>query len=341
MKIIFQIILFLCVSISLAAQKITCEELMKLPFGKYLMNDEEDSLKLIIANLEHCDFEDFERETVLLSVFIQTTMVAKGENTTVQDLYNEVLTFRQSDEYEAVKAFAEKQRSFNQDYLSKKITRRNWKKGQPLISELFGFEKMELNTFINPLFEKQGKKLDLTYGYFLADFKTYMNSKYHLSNAAKRDSTDFDFGSDFYPFPSMNYDIRISNIDVTKPTLIYFYGYGAVNCQKLNENAFGNPKLFKLVDSSYNFITLPVDARTKLSPDLKAELEAKYSVKRFSDVGRLNVHLQTTLFQEQVQPLFVIVNQNGEVLGKFDYRTMRNTDELVEDLEKVVEEFNN
>ncbi|MGB1120431.1 MAG: hypothetical protein ACPG3Z_00435 [Saprospiraceae bacterium] len=98
MKIIFQIILFLCVSISLAAQKITCEELMKLPFGKYLMNDEEDSLKLIIANLEHCDFEDFERETVLLSVFIQTTMVTKGENTTVQDLYNEVLTFRQSDE---------------------------------------------------------------------------------------------------------------------------------------------------------------------------------------------------------------------------------------------------
>lgn len=240
MKIAFPIIIFSCFSVLSFAQKIPCEELMQMPLGNYIFSQDEDSMRLVVENLEFCDFDDFERERVLLSTFINSMLQKKGKYATVQDLYDVVLEFRQLDDYEATKALSKKQLLFKQKYFQEEVTNENWKKGKFLINELFGFDEVDLDEVINPLFEEKGNQLDITYGYLLNDIKIYIKNKYHLSKIAKRDSSDFDFGDEFYLFPSMNYDVRIQNIDKTKPTLVYFYGYGAVNCNKLNDNTFHN-----------------------------------------------------------------------------------------------------
>ena len=84
-----------------------------------------------------------------------------------------------------------------------------------------------------------------------------------------------------------------------------------------------------------------MDDRTKLPQDLKTEMETKYSGSRFTDVGRFNVHLQESLFEASYQPNIVVVNQKGEILGDFDYMEINEIGEFIDDLEKIVDDWNN
>ncbi|MFK7949333.1 MAG: hypothetical protein AB8G11_17205 [Saprospiraceae bacterium] len=332
MKTILQIIILLCVSISLSAQKITCEELMKLPLGQYLFENNDDALLKVFNNLEKCGVEKYELDLSLLSIFIANISGEKGREATVQDLYNEILIFRQQNDTEKIKVSNERRETFYKTYNQKIVTKANLKEGKSLICEVFSFDETEFETFTNSLFEAESEKLDINYLILIEQYQTYVKENYHLSKVAKRDSTDFDFG-DKTGFPSMNYFARtVQNLYSNKPTLIYFYGYGTVNSAKLNDDIFHNIELCNLVKSKFNFITLSVDDRRKLPQNLKEKLESKYPKNGLSYVGSLNMLLEKEIINTDTQPYFVVLNSTGQVIEKFDYNVTKDAVSFVEGL---------
>lgn len=338
MKKTVQIILLLCISMSLSAQKYTCEELMKLPLGKYLYENDGTSLALILNELENCGVEKYELGESILQIFISNIIGEKKEAATVQDLYDEILIFRKQNNSEEIKIRQEKEAQFHKEYGSKILSNEDWKNVKPLICDLFNLDEIELETFVNTFFEEKGEELNINYGSLIEAYQKHIKAKFHLSKVAKRDSTDFDFGDSFYLFPSMDYFERKRNTeDINRFFLVYFYGYGAVNCEKLNDNSFHNPALCKLVDSNFTFITIPVDSREKLLETYKYKrFIEKVSGKSINTVGEHNVELQAQITSTNQQPYFVVLDTFGHVRLEVDYEKAKNAEDFIKALKSVL-----
>ena len=337
MKKTVQIILLLCISMSLSAQKYTCEELMKLPLGKYLYENDGTSLALILNELENCGVEKYELGESILQIFISNIIGEKKEAATVQDLYDEILIFRKQNNSEEIKIRQEKEAQFHKEYGSKILSNEDWKNVKPLICDLFNLDDIELETFVNTLFEEKREELNINYGSLIEAYQKHIKAKFHLSKVAKRDSTDFDFGDSFYLFPSMDYFERRNKITGDKLILIYFYGYGVVNCEKLNDNVFYSPTLCKLVDSNFTFISLAVDSREKILETYKHKNTIeKLSGKTIRDVGGYNMAIQSAMIGTDTQPYFIVLDHFGHILLEIDYEKAKDTEGFIEALKSVL-----
>jgi hypothetical protein len=338
MKKTIQIVLLLCFSISLSAQKISCAELMKMPFGKYLYENDGTSLALVLNELENCGVEKYELDMSILQIFISNIVGEKGEAATVQDLYDEILIFRQQNDSKEVKAIYKKRELLKNEYKTKLVTETNWIEGKSLICTILGLDEVELEIFANTLFEEKGEALDINYERFIQDYQKHIKEKFHLSKVAKRDTSDFDFGDSFYLFPSMDYFERKKSVEyVNRLFLVYFYGYGAVNCAKLNDHSFHNPALCKLVDSNFTFITLPVDSREKLLETYKYKrFMEEVSDKSINTVGAYNTELQEKITFVNAQPYFVVLDIFGHILLEVDYEKAKDSKVFVDELKAVL-----
>lgn len=334
MKIIFQITLFLCFSFSMFAQEISCNQLMKLPLGKYLYDSNSDSVLFVMNNLERCGFESFEVEHSIISIFISNIVGEKGGAATVQDLYDEVLIFRRQNNAEEIKHDLVKKEIFYKKYNTKTITTENWANGKSLLVDVFAFDETDLETYKITL---SNNNSTITYETFLTDFEIYLKEKYHLSKVAKSNPTDFDFNTNrtINEFPLMDYFERKK--DVTgKLTLVYFYGHGVINCTKLNESSFYNPKLCKLIEQEFNLITLCIDSSVKLPEALQEKWQKYAPEKPLSSVGSYNSFIQKQIAFTDRQPYFVVLDDFGHILLEIDYEKAKNPKMFVESLEKVL-----
>lgn len=332
------ILLLLCFSISLSAQKTSCEELMKKPLGKYLYQNDGASLALVLNELENCGVEKYELDMSILQIFISNIAGEKGEAATVQDLYDEILIFRKQNETEEVKEIYKKRELLEKEYKTKTVTKTNWIEGKSLLCTILGLDEVELEIFANALFEEKGADLNMNYERLVQDYQKHIKEKFHLSKVAKRDTTDFDFGDSFYLFPSMDYFERKKSAEYdNRLFLIYFYGYGVVNCEKLNDNTFGNPTLCKLVDSNFTFITLSVDSREKLPETHKYKrFMEEVSGKNIRTVGEYNVELQAQITSTNQQPYFVVLDAFGHVRLEVDYEKAKDTEAFIKALKTVL-----
>lgn len=338
MKTIIQISFLLLFSISLSAQKTSCEELMKKPLGKYLYGNDDGALVKVINQLENCGVEKYELDMSILSIFISNIAGEKGEAATVQDLYDEILIFRKQNESGEIKIRQEREQKFHKEHGATIMTQENWKVMKPLIADLYELDKMELETFANTLLEQKGADLNINYGTFVQICQKNIRDKFHLSKLAKRNATDFDYDDSFYLFPSMDYFKRRAAVkDLNGLFLVYFYSYDAVNCEKLNENTFYNPALCKLVDSNFTLITIAVDSKGDLpeTHQYKQVIE-KMAGKTIQNAHQYNKAIRNSIAATDTQPYFVVLDSFGHVLLKIDYEKAKDAKTFVEELKTVL-----
>lgn len=98
---------------------------------------------------------------------------------------------------------------------------------------------------------------------------------------------------------------------VNKPVLLDFTGWSCTNCRKMEATVWAETEVLNRLKNDYVIISLYVDDKTPLPENEKYVSE---SGKKIKTLGNKWSELQTTKFQTNSQPYYVIMNPEGETL---------------------------
>ncbi len=100
-----------------------------------------------------------------------------------------------------------------------------------------------------------------------------------------------------------------------KPMLLDFTGWACVNCRKMEEQVWTNPKVAKILNEDVVLVSLYVDDRTPL-PEDEWRVE-EYGGKEFNikTIGKKWSYMQASKYNRNAQPYYVMVDHEGNQLG--------------------------
>jgi thiol:disulfide interchange protein DsbD len=101
-----------------------------------------------------------------------------------------------------------------------------------------------------------------------------------------------------------------------KPVLLDFTGWACVNCRKMEENVWPDPRIRELIEKNFILVSLYVDDR-KVLPDDQQFLHtlSDGSTKKIRTVGDLYATMQSENFRNASQPLYAILNADEQLLN--------------------------
>jgi len=101
---------------------------------------------------------------------------------------------------------------------------------------------------------------------------------------------------------------------IGKPVMVDFTGWSCVNCRKMEDNVWSQPKILKKLSDDYVLISLYVDDKTLL-PE-KEQYISKFTNKKIKTTGSKWSDLQSRIFNVNSQPYYVLLDNNGKLLAK-------------------------
>lgn len=90
-----------------------------------------------------------------------------------------------------------------------------------------------------------------------------------------------------------------------KPIFIDFTGHGCVNCRKMEEYVWSDPRVLKKLSENYVIAALYVDDKVIQLPENK--IYTNNSGKEINNLGELNFDLELHKFKQQAQPYYVLL----------------------------------
>jgi len=99
---------------------------------------------------------------------------------------------------------------------------------------------------------------------------------------------------------------------VGKPVFLDFTGHSCTNCRKMENAVWPDPEVLRRLKNDFVVISLYVDDRTELPENEK--YVSKFTGKNVKTLGNRNVDLQVSKFNSNAQPLYVIVDADGNPL---------------------------
>lgn len=94
-----------------------------------------------------------------------------------------------------------------------------------------------------------------------------------------------------------------------KPLFIDFTGHGCVNCREMEQRVWSDPKVLSKLREKFVLVALYVDDKTELGED--RWYTSSYDNKLKKTIGKQNADFQITQFENNAQPFYVILNQDG------------------------------
>lgn len=102
-----------------------------------------------------------------------------------------------------------------------------------------------------------------------------------------------------------------------KPILLDFTGWACVNCRKMEENVWSDPKVYNVLKENYVLISLYVDDRKELPKEEQFNIKLnKNHLKSIVTVGDKWSTFQYLNFETASQPYYVLLSNNLEILDK-------------------------
>lgn len=102
-----------------------------------------------------------------------------------------------------------------------------------------------------------------------------------------------------------------------KPILIDFTGMACVNCRKMEEQVWSEPKILKTLKNEVILISLYVDKRSELPKDEQFNYEKPNgNIKPIKTIGDKWATFQTVNFQNNSQPYYVMLDKKLKLLNK-------------------------
>jgi thiol:disulfide interchange protein DsbD len=98
-----------------------------------------------------------------------------------------------------------------------------------------------------------------------------------------------------------------------KPVMIDFTGHGCVNCRKMEDNVWVDPKIYKKLSEDYIIISLIVDDYDRKLP-IKERVKG-YDGKTLKSYGDKWGDFQRHFFGKNSQPQYVLLTPDGKLLN--------------------------
>lgn len=99
-----------------------------------------------------------------------------------------------------------------------------------------------------------------------------------------------------------------------KPILLDFTGYACVNCRRMEENVWVQPEVYKLMKEKFIVVSLYVDDKKKLASPFTYKTKSG-AEKEITTVGDKWATFETENFENNAQPLYVIISNNEVLLN--------------------------
>lgn len=99
-----------------------------------------------------------------------------------------------------------------------------------------------------------------------------------------------------------------------KPLFIDFTGHGCVNCREMEQRVWSDPKVLSRLREKFVVVALYVDDKTELAKN--DWYTSTYDNKVKKTIGKQNADFQITKYENNAQPYYVILNQDGKLLIK-------------------------
>ncbi|KAF2516688.1 protein-disulfide reductase DsbD family protein [Flavobacterium foetidum] len=101
---------------------------------------------------------------------------------------------------------------------------------------------------------------------------------------------------------------------VNKPVMIDFTGYACVNCRKMEERVWPDPKVLKVLNNDVVLISLYVDDKRPLAKE--EQVVSKITGKVLKYTGQKWSELQILKYKTNAQPYYVLMDHNEKDLNK-------------------------
>jgi thiol:disulfide interchange protein len=125
-----------------------------------------------------------------------------------------------------------------------------------------------------------------------------------------------------------------------KPVLLDFTGWACVNCRKMEEQVWPDPRVKELIEKNFVLVSLYVDDRKKLDKDKQFLFTLPDGTRKaIRDVGDVYSSMQIQNFRNASQPLYAIVSP-GEQLLNLPVGYTPNIDEYAAWLQSGLDAFN-
>ncbi len=98
-----------------------------------------------------------------------------------------------------------------------------------------------------------------------------------------------------------------------KPVLIDFTGYACVNCRKMEDNVWSDPRILEKLENDYVVISLYVDDKTPLPPSLQTK--SYRTGETLKTYGAKWSDFQAHYFKANTQPQYILLDANGKMLA--------------------------
>ena len=112
-----------------------------------------------------------------------------------------------------------------------------------------------------------------------------------------------------------------------KPVFIDFTGKTCANCREMEHYVWTDPEVKRLLNEEFVMCSLYADENTIQLPEEEWITDAKGHV--LKTLGRKNLNYQRTEFNMNAQPYYVIVNADGKVLTKENYKYDRDVQKFI------------
>ncbi len=99
-----------------------------------------------------------------------------------------------------------------------------------------------------------------------------------------------------------------------KPVLVDFTGWSCVNCRKMEDNVWSDPKVLKRLSSDYVLISLYVDDKEPL-PESQQSISTTTG-KKIRTTGNKWSDLQASVYNTNSQPYYILLDNKGKELAK-------------------------
>jgi thiol:disulfide interchange protein DsbD len=108
--------------------------------------------------------------------------------------------------------------------------------------------------------------------------------------------------------------------ELHKPVFIDFTGFNCVNCRKMEADVWSDPRVFAHLKNDFVLLQLVVDDKKELDP--KEQFISDYTKKKITTLGGKWSDFETSQFNSNSQPFYVMLDSNGNMLTDKNGKTI-------------------
>lgn len=130
--------------------------------------------------------------------------------------------------------------------------------------------------------------------------------------------------------------------ELKKPLFIDFTGHGCVNCRKMEEFVWSDPRILKLLKDEFVIASLYVDDKKIKIPE-NQHFTGRFSKQKITTLGKKNAEIEMCYFGKNSQPLYCLLDNKEELLqnpeGSEINKKQFDKEEFLKFLEAGIKEF--